>query len=363
MARKLAFDKLLFVAVVLLLGVGLVMVYSASAFMTRGDARVLLAGTPFLKQLLAATLGLSLMAACMHVDYRHLSRRPAIYGALALAVLLLVTVLFGPMLNGSRRWLFFAGFSFQPSELAKLIVVLYLAYQLEQRSQERDQVRLLVPCGVVIGLLAILVLLEPDFSTMALILMVAAMLLFLGGLAWRWVAGGVALALLVFWAFVLSVPYRLERILTFLSPESDPLDSGFQVLQSLIAIGSGGVTGLGLGQGVQKLHFLPLASSDFIFAILCEELGLVGALAVLLLFAVFAWRGLRAGLRAPDAFGRYLAWGLTSVIVVQALMNISITLNLLPTTGATLPFISYGGSSLVLTLVASGVLLNISQHA
>lgn len=363
MARKLAFDKLLFSSIALLLSVGLLMVYSASAFVARGDAKVVLGGATFLKQLLAAILGLGLMAWCMHVDYRRLAHRFTVYAGLALTASLLVAALFSPMLNNSRRWLFVGGFSFQPSELAKVMLVVYLAYQLERQIKRTDQARFLVPTGVMVGLLSALVFLAPDFGTTALMLAVAGLLLFLGGLGWRWVALASGAGVVLFCAMVLAVPYRRDRIFGFLSPESDPLDTGYQVGQSLIAIGSGGVMGLGLGQSVQKLHFLPMASSDFIFAILAEELGLIGGLGVLLLFAVFAWRGLRAGERAPDLFGRYLAWGLTALITVQALVNISITLNLLPITGAPLPLISHGGSSLVMTLAACGLLLNVSQHA
>lgn len=360
MAKKLAFDKSLFTVVLLLLGLGLVMVYSSSVVSPEAARPAPL--TPFLKQLVAAVLGLVAMVAAMHLDYRSL-RRPFIVYLLLLAVLaLLVAVLYAPMVNQTRRWLFVGGVSLQPSELAKLVLVVYLAYQLDQKRDRVNQASALVPCGFVVSLVAILVLLEPDMGTAALVVAVAGVMLFLGGLAWRYLWAGGLLLLPVLWFLVISVPYRRARLFAFLQPEEDPLGKGFQVLQSLIAVGSGGVFGLGLGQSVQKLHFLPLANSDFIFSILSEELGLLGASAVLLLFGLLAFRGYVAGERAPDHFGRLLAWGLTSAIVLQALVNMSVTLNLLPTTGTPLPFVSYGGSSLVATLVGCGILLNISQH-
>ncbi len=187
-------------------------------------------------------------------------------------------------------------------------------------------------------------------------------MLFLAGLSWRFIAGSLALVPPLIAALVWMEPYRRERLFAFLDPEKDPLGSGFQALQSLIAVGSGGVFGLGTGESVQRLYFLPHPESDFIFSIVAEELGMLGALAVVAAFAVLAWRGIRAGLRAPDVFGRYLGWGLTGILVIQALLNISVTLALLPTKGIPLPFISYGGSSLVVTLCACGVLLNVSQH-
>jgi cell division protein FtsW len=360
MAKKLAFDKSLFTVVLLLLGLGLVMVYSASVVSPEAARAAPL--TPFVKQLVAAVLGLAAMVAVMHVEYRQLRRPWLLYPLLVGVLVLLVAVLYAPMVNQTRRWLFVGGVSVQPSELAKLVLVLYLAYQLDQKWDRVNQASSLVSCGFVVSLVAILVLLEPDMGTATLVVAVAGTMLFLGGLAWRFLWAGALLLLPLLWFLVISVPYRRARLFAFMQPEEDPLGKGFQVLQSLIAVGSGGTFGLGLGQSVQKLHFLPLANSDFIFSILSEELGLVGGSLLLLLFGIFAWRGYLAGERAPDHFGRLLACGITSAIVLQALVNVSVTLNLLPTTGTPLPFISYGGSSLVTTLVGCGILLNVSQH-
>jgi cell division protein FtsW len=360
MAKKLAFDRVLFTTVALLIFFGLVMVYSASAAITRERSPLL---NPFLiKQALAAAVGLVLMACLMHLDYRRLRSLAVVYSMLAISLLLLVGVLFSPQLNGTRRWFFVAGLSLQPSELAKLALVPFLAYQIDKKQGEVNRLSLLVPVGLATVLVACLILLEPDMGTAVLLAGTALLLVFLGGLSWSWVAGALALVPPVLWLLVMAEPYRRGRFSTFLDPERDPLGSGFQALQSLIAVGSGGLLGLGPGKSMQKLYFLPHPESDFVFSIVAEELGMVGALAVVLTFTVFAWRGLRAGARAPDLFGRYLGWGFTGVLALQALINVSVTLALLPTKGIPLPFISYGGSSLVVTLCACGVLLNVSQH-
>jgi cell division protein FtsW len=360
MAKKLAFDKVLFTVVLVLLAGGLVMVYSAS--MDGGVSAPAGLLHPFVKQVLAALIGVCAMFLCMHVDYRNLRRPVLLYGVVLAIVMLLVAVLFSPPVNGSRRWLFVGGLSMQPSELAKIAIVLFLAYQIDKKQDRVNQPAVLVPCISMTALAVVLVLLEPDLGTAGILVVIAGLMLFLAGLAWRFVAIAVSIALPALWFLIVRVPYRRERFFAFLEPEQDPLGSGFQVLQSMIAVGSGGPWGLGLGSSVQKLHFLPLAESDFIYSILAEELGLIGAFGVVVLFVLFFWRGVRAGNRAPDTFGRFLAWGLTSLIVLQAFLNVSETIALVPTTGTTLPLISYGGSSLVTTLAACGLILNVSQH-
>ncbi|HVR30902.1 MAG TPA: putative lipid II flippase FtsW [Thermoanaerobaculia bacterium] len=360
MAKKLAFDKVLFTVVMVLLAGGLVMVYSAST--TGGSSVPVGAIHPLVRQLVAAALGLVAMGVAMQIDYRLLRRPLALYALVLGVLLLLVAVLFSPPVNASRRWIFIGGLSVQPSELAKIAVVLFLAYQIDKKWGRVNQPAVLVPCVSMTALAVVLVLLEPDLGTAGILVVIAGLLLFLAGLSWRFVAIAVGVALPALWFLIVRVPYRRERFFAFLEPEQDPLGSGFQVLQSMIAVGSGGPWGLGLGSSVQKLHFLPLAESDFIYSILAEELGLLGAFGVVVLFLVLFWRGLRAGTRAPDNFGRFLAWGLTSMIVFQALLNVSETTALVPTTGTTLPLISYGGSSLVTTLAACGLILNVSQH-
>lgn len=363
MAKKLSFDKVLFACVAILLALGLVMVYSASVVVSPGDAGFSLSSSPFHKQLIAALVGLAAMALAMQIDYQWLRSKWVVYSATALVLALLIAVLSAPMLNDSRRWLFVGGLSIQPSEIAKLGAVLFLAYQLDRKWERVNQPALLIPTGLVLAAMSLLILLQPDFGTAGMLLLTGGLMLFLGGLGWRYIAVASAVALPAFWILVLSVPYRRARVLAFLDPDFEPLGKGFQVQQSLIAVGSGGLFGRGMGEGVQKLHFLPFANSDFIFAIIGEELGFVGAVSVLFLFALFAWRGLLAGARAPDVFGRFLAWGMTATVALQALIHISISIRLLPTTGIPLPLVSYGGSSLVTSLAACGILLNVSQHA
>ncbi len=361
MARKLAFDKVLFTTVVVLLAFGLTMVFSASAAATVEKSGGI---SPFLvRQSAAAIVGLIAMWLAMHVDYRTLRRPAVLYAGLATVALLLVAVLFQPAINGSRRWLFLGTLSFQPSEFAKLGMVAFAAYQIERQQERERWWELVAPCLAIALLFAALILLEPDMGTAMLVATAGLLMLFLAGSPLRLfaVAGGVLLPIGLL--LVRLEPYRWRRMIAFLEPERYALDAGFQASQSLIAVGSGGLFGLGLGNSVQKLHFLPHPQSDFIFSIVGEELGLVGALTLLALFGVLLWRGVVAGLRAPDVFGRYLAWGLVGIIVVQAVLHISVGLSLIPTTGVPLPFLSAGGSALLATLVACGVVLNVSQHS
>jgi len=360
MAKKLAFDRVLFTAVMALVGLGLAMVYSASAVVDRAMAGGL--NTYLLKQSFAAGVGLLAMWVAMHVDYRKWGQRWLVWSMVLGVVLLQVLALLGPSLNNSKRWLLVGGLSIQPSEPAKVALVIYLSYQIAKRAGRARERELVIPAVLVGALLSGLVFLARDLGGALLLGAATGLMLFLAGMPWLHLGlGALSLSPLIITA-VARVPYRRARLLAFLDPETDPLGSGFQASQSLIAVGSGGILGLGLGESVQKLHYLPYPHSDFVFAIIAEELGLLGALGVLGLFGVLVWRGFRAGLRAPDDFGRYLAWGLVGMIVIQALVHVSVALSLLPTTGVTLPFLSYGGSSLVVCLFASGVVLNVSQH-
>ena len=363
MARKLTFDKALLAAIAGLLLLGLVMVFSSSALMQLNvERRTLLSGAPFFKQLLAASLGLVGMVFMLQIDYRRLKQPVLVYGAVLGVLALLVAVLFAPPINGRHRWLLIGGVSLQPSELAKLVAVLVLAHQLDRKWQKVNSPVLLLPLAAILGVFVLLIVGE-DLGTALILTAATALVLFVSGLSWRYFAGALVCLAPAVWFFVVRVPYRLQRVLSFLRPEEDALGGGYQTLQSLIAVGSGGVFGVGLGQSVQKLSFLPFANSDFIYAIVCEELGLLGGLCVLLLFGLFAWRGYEAGRNAPDVFGRHLAWGLTALIVLQVLVHVSITLQLLPVTGTPLPLISYGGSALVTNLTACGIVLSVSQHA
>ena len=366
MAKKLASDRVLFVAVVLLVLTGLLMIYSASAMQIYLPA----AGAPALpyfflvKQGIAVLLGAGLMTGALLVDYRHLNRPRLV--ALGLVVLAgtLVAVLFRAPINGTRRWIDLGVLSVQPSEFAKLGLVVALAAFLSRRETEiAHPTRTLLPVAGLLAFFAGLVLLQPDFGTAVTYFVIAAAMLFFAGLPFRWFALGTFLVLPTLTAYVLSAQYRRDRILAFLHPEADPLGKGFQAVQSLIAVGTGGLTGLGLGEGKQKLFFLPYPYTDFIYAIVGEELGLIGCVSVLALFGIVFARGIRAAANAPDSFGRLLGVGLSVMIVAQALVNISVVLALLPTKGIPLPFLSYGGSALWTNLLAVGVLLNLSQHA
>ena len=351
MARKLVFDRFLFVIVLLLTGLGLVMVYSASAALVRGST----GGNPFfLKQCAAAAIGFVAMLAVMHVDYRWLRRPWVVYALASGVMLLLVAVLFAPALNNSHRWFFVAGLSIQPSELAKLVLVVFIAYQIDRKKDQLQSYGFLLPVSFATAL--------GDLGTAVQLSVPPFLMVVLAGISLRLLlVGGVALLPLAA-VSIAFVPYRAKRWLAFLDPEADPQGSGFQILQSKIAVGSGGLFGLGPGNSVQKLYFLPSPHADFIFSITAEELGFFGALLLLALYAALLWRGLVAGSRAPDDLGRFLAWGFTAMVVVQALLHVSVALALLPPTGIPLPFISHGGSSLVATLIACGVILNVSQH-
>jgi cell division protein FtsW len=359
-AKKLAFDRILFTTIIGLMGFGLTMVYSAGAVVGEayfGDRNLLI-----IKQTVAALVGLLGMWVAMHLDYRWLGRRSVVWALVGGVMGLLALALFAPELNHTRRWLYVGGFSFQPSELAKMILVIFLAYQMAKYETRERASRYLVAALAIAGSMALMVLLGRDLGSTLLLGAITAVVLFLAGMPLLQIAAATLLALPGVAAAILLEPYRRERFLAFLNPEADLLGAGFQARQSLIALGSGGLFGLGLGKSLQKLHFLPYPHSDFVFAIVGEELGLIGALGVLALFGILFWRGILAGRRAPDAFGKYLAWGLTASLVVQVLIHISVAALLLPATGVTLPFISYGGSSLVVALVSGGLILNVSQH-
>ena len=358
MAKKLAFDKLLFSTVIVLTAFGLIMVYSASAVQGR-DAGL---NRFLVKQSLAAALGLAAMALAMHVDLRKVRQPPVIYAGMLGIVALLLAALLGPEWNDVNRWLFIGGVSIQPSELAKLAVAIFVAYQIHRQTEREGDNALLLPCGLVLAAVVGLILLQPDLGTSTLICAVALMMLFLSGVRKRFFASGAMTLVPLLAAVILSVDYQRQRLLAFLDPGLEPMGINWQANQSLIAVGSGGLTGVGLAQGVQKLHFLPHPHSDFVYAVIAEELGFLGAVAVLAVFALLVWRGAVAGARASESFGRYLAWGLTAMLALQASLHVGVVLKLLPTKGIPLPFISYGGSSLVVCLIAAGLILNVSQH-
>src|SRR5258707_3982284 len=362
MARKLAPDKWLFAATVALALFGVVMVYSASAIVAQREN-----GNQFyyvVKQGVWVAIGFVVMLLAMQFNYQQLKSRRIVYGLLVLTTLMLLAVFAFGKVNGAHRWIKFDHFSVQPSEISKLTLAVFLAYFLEKRAgEEGDFWRTFVPCGLAAAWLAVLVVVEPDFGTALMLILIFVVVIYTAGARLAHLAMAAAPAILVASGLLLFVPWRMKRLITFLNPWADQQGSGFQVVQSLIAIGSGGPNGLGFAQGKQKMLFLPFAHSDFIFAVIGEELGLVGALAVVAVVALFLCRGLQTALLAPDRFGMLLSLGIVTSIVAQALFNISVVLSLVPTKGIPLPFVSYGGSSLVPTLAAVGVLLNILQQA
>jgi len=364
MSRKLSYDRFLFGSALFLLVVGLVMIYSASAMIAAQKAG---SDNPYyflIRQSIWLLAGGAVMLGLMHVDTRHFREPWVIYGALGAICAALVLVLFQAPVNGTHRWFVLPFFQVQPSEFAKPVIVLFMASYLAQREDRiNDLSGALLPLSSILAIVAGLILLQPDFGTAATIVAVCSAMVFVAGISWRRIFIGMSVIVPAAFALILSADYRRDRLLTFLNPELDPLGKGFQALQSLIAIGTGGVTGLGLGNGRQKLFFLPEPHTDFIFSIIGEELGLVGAVMVLTAFTLLVWRGINVARAANDRFVFYAALGCTLLIGMQALLNISVTLCLLPTKGLPLPLISYGGSSLIASLATIGILLNLSQQA
>ncbi len=366
MQRTAPIDRWLFGATLALCLAGAVMVFSASAPVAREQA-----GNPYTflwRQLVWLLLGFAGMFWLMTVDYRRLRRPVVIFTALCLVVVLLLGVLFLTKAHATHRWIRLGPVSVQPAEIAKLAIVLYLAWFLERRRRPgsfgvNDPVRTIAPAlGPVVVLMG-LVVIEPDMGTAFELLLIALVMLYIAGLSPRYLLAAAAVAFPAAYLLIIRVPYRYERVMAFLHPSADPRGHGFQLMQSLIAVGSGGPFGVGLMESRQKLFYLPEAHTDFIFAVLCEELGLIAAAIILTLFAVYAWRGFRAALLAQDDFGRLAAAGITTMVLAQALINVSVVIGLMPTKGLPLPFMSYGGSSLLAMLLATGVLLNISQQA
>ena len=361
MARKLKSDRVLFTTTLLLVCVSIVMVYSASAVLAleRFDQPYLF----LTKQAMWAVLGVAVLAVAMRIDYRLYRNDTFVWSALGVVCLLLLLVFFSPPVNGTRRWFNVGGLGIQPSELAKVTAVFFTALILERRMHRIDELKYsLLPIAIVVGVMFALILLEPDYGTAISLLLIIGLMIFAAGLNYRYLVGTALVALPLLYIVLISAPYRRRRLLAFLDPWADPLGDGFQVIQSLIAVGTGHVFGKGLMGGVQKLFYLPEPHTDFIYAVISEELGLIGATTILICFCVIAWRGARIALRAEDTFGSFVALGLTGMIAVQALVNISVVLGLLPTKGIPLPLVSAGGSSLLINLLGMGVLLNISQH-
>lgn len=361
MAARVGVDKWMFFTTLVLVVVGLAMVFSASAVVA--EARYHSEFTDLGRQALWALGGVLAMLVLMHIDYSVYNSPRFIYPALCVTTLLLVLVFFVPGSHNTHRWIRFGGhFTLQPSEIAKAVLVLFLAWFLHSRLDHmRDWKHTLLRAAVMPVVFILLIVKQPDLGTALVLAGVTAMMLILAGMEWKYLFAGVLAALPGLVALLFMVSWRRQRMLVFLHPDSDPMGAGFHINQSLIAVGTGGLTGRGYMEGMQKLFYLPEASTDFIFANIAEELGFIGAICVVILFAVFGWRGLRTAFRSQDPFARLVAFGITTSILLQAFFNISVVLSLVPTKGIPLPLISSGGTSLFCTLASIGVLLNISR--
>ncbi len=362
MAKRVSVDRWLFTVTLLLIFLGLVMVFSASAVMAQERYG---SGYTFLfRQLAWAVGGIVLMVVAMKLDYRRYKHPAVVFSLLGVTTLMLISVFFLDRAHHTHRWMHWGIFSFQPSEMAKPALILFLAYFLENRTQAmRDWRNTIFPAVIPTLVFLGLIVFQPDLGTAIACAAITGCILFVAGLDMRYLGYAFAASLLPLYFLIFHVAYRRDRILAFWDPYSDPQGRGFHIIQSLIAVSTGGITGTGLMEGKQKLFYLPEPHTDFIFAVTAEELGLLGALIVVALFAIFLWRGIRTALRTNDMFGRFLAVGITSMVVVQAFINISVVLGLMPTKGIPLPFVSYGGSSLFITLACVGVLLNVSKQA
>jgi cell division protein FtsW len=367
-ARRSETDRWLFGVTLMLCLLGAVMIFSASAVTAQQQF-----GHSYhfvLRQIMWLVVGLLGMFALMRMDYHKLREPAVVYTALCVVGILLIASFFLGKAHSTHRWIRLGPAQIQPSELTKLAVILYLAWFLDIKRraatslefQKQDLLNTILPAVAPVLVCVALIVMQPDLGTSVDIVLIMTAILFVAGLSWKWLAVGMAAALPVLFFLITHVSYRMARLMAFLHPESDPQGAGFQLLQSLIAVGSGGFTGVGLMESKQKLFYLPEAHTDFIYAVICEELGFIGAVIVITLFAVYAWRGLRASFNAPDGFGRMLALGATAMVLFQSLINFAVVLGMMPTKGIPLPFVSYGGSSLLVMLLATGVLLNVAHQ-
>lgn len=357
-------DGTLIVILIMLLLAGLLVLFSATYYTAqdRGDPL-----SEVKHQLLGIALGTLAMMVTCRIPYRFWRDTWVVTGALALSAVLLILVIIpgiGKYLNGSRRWLSVGGISFQPSEIAKIALVLYMATTLTYRGQRiRKLWTGIVPVLLVPGVMFLMIMAQPNLSTGGSILIVSLIMILISGARWRHISLMTVGGLIVGTAYALSAEYRRDRLLSFTNPFAQMSDEGYQLSQSLIAFGSGGLFGMGLGMGRQKYAYLPYPESDFIFAIVGEDFGLLGCAAVIALFVAFMCCGMRIAMRCMDKFGALLAAGITCTISVQAFLNMGVVIGILPTTGLPLPFFSSGGTSISITMAAVGILLNISRTA
>ncbi|MBV7275018.1 stage V sporulation protein E [Clostridium thailandense] len=356
-------DFLLFSTIMLLVAIGVIMVYSASSYSaffssaTNHDSMFYLK-----KQGLSAMLGVIAMFFTIKIDYHKMKKYTKIL--MIATVVLLAAVFAFPATNGARRWIRLGGpFSLQPSEIAKYIVVIYMAKSIDSKGEKIKSLTYgVIPYLMVSGFYAGMVLAEKNLSIATVIMMVTLIVLYVAGAKTSHMLGLIGLVGLCGVLGIVLEPYRMARFTSFLNPWQDPKGDGYQLIQSLLALGSGGIWGVGLGRSRQKCYYIPEPHNDFIFSIIGEELGLIGCTIIVILFIVFIWRGIITAVKAKDTYGTLLATGITSVIAVQAIINVAVVTGSMPVTGVPLPFISYGGSSLIFNLIAMGVLLNISRQ-
>lgn len=364
MKYKKPFDFWLFMTVLILLSLGLVMVFSASAPVAERDYNDIYHLVK--KQLSFALIGIVAMLLAANYDYHKIGRKTVtcLMGASILMLIMVLIPGIGRDVNGSWRWLYIGSQQFQPSELAKLALILFLSYHLSKRKKPLDRFfRDLLPYLFIVGLISLLLMLETHLSATIIMIAISIIILFVAGAKIKHfllLAAPVCAALI---AVISFTDYMTTRINAYLDPWSNPRGEGYQTIQSLYAIGSGGLFGRGLGQSMQKFLYLPEPHNDYIFSVIAEELGYVGVVTVLLLFMIFIWRGIKIAVHAPDVYGSLIATGITALIAVQSLLNIAVVTNTIPPTGVTLPFFSYGGTALVLFMTEAGILLNVSRYS
>ena len=359
--KKGPIDFPLFIVILILLAIGINMVFSASMFEDRqfyNDSYYHLK-----RQLIWAGLGIGAMIFTSNFDYRKLKNRKLINFGMVVTIALLVIVLFMPDKNGASSWIGIGSLGVQPSELAKIMIIFYLSDNLSRKGEKiKSFWQGVLPALIVGGIFAVLIIIEPNMSTAVIVMAVSFLMLFVGGAKISHLLGiavsGVSLAVLA----IAIEPYRMARFTGFINPWADPLDTGYQAIQSLYALGAGGPFGMGFGMSRQKQYYIPEAQTDFIFSIIGEELGFLGVAIVIILFAFLVWRGLKIALNCKDKFGSLLAAGITALIAVQSSINFLVVSSFMPITGVTLPLISYGGSSLLFTMASLGLLLNISRY-
>jgi cell division protein FtsW len=355
-------DFILFSSIMILVAIGVVMVYSASSYSAFFNPNTNNDSMFYLKRQGAfAVAGMLAMFFMIRLDYHKIKKYTPL--AMIVTIILLIIVYFTPEVNGAKRWIPMGAFSLQPSEMAKYIVVLFMAKSIELKGERiKSFMYGIVPYLMVSGLYAALILFEPNLSIATVIMMVTMIVLFVAGARWIHFFEILGMVGALGVVGILIEPFRVKRVLNFLDPWQDPKGTGYQLIQSLLALGSGGITGVTLGKSRQKCYYIPEPHNDFIFAIIGEELGLIGCTLIIMMFLVLIWRGVRTAMRAKDTYGTLLAVGITSVIAVQAVINIAVVTGSMPVTGVPLPFISYGGSSLLFNMMAMGILLNISRQ-